>query len=249
MIKTTSLKLCSTISLALLCGGAMASITIAHEDEYYDFPTGEHEGGGVRGKGIGCVAHEAQNPQAFIPEDTQTLTVSDTPELLFYVPDVDQASTLEILLHNQNNELVSRREFSPGSQPGIVSLNLIDDTNNKILKFNNLYSWYLVQECAGVNIPKVVASGSLKRIELDQNIAQQLERASPSEKIRLYQSANIWHEAIANLARSKCDLTEKRITTKPDMKVENVDYSLELFSTSLDTYCTADLEEESMVMQ
>lgn len=249
MIKTNSLKMCGVISLALFSSGVFSGEVIANEDEYYDFPTGEHEGGGVRGKGIGCVALEAKNPQPLIPQEAPTLTLSESPELLFYVPDVDQASTLEIQLHNQDHQVVFRQEFQPGYQPGIVSLNLIDETNNNALEVNNLYSWYLVQECAGVRIPKVLANGFIKRVKLDKNLAKQLETASDLEKIRLYQSANIWHEAIANLANLKCNLTAESVTTQQWMEVENVDDSSELFSHSLDTYCATNSNLEPIVMQ
>ena len=247
MIRTTSWKLCSVISLALLFSGAISRTAIAYEDEYYDFPTGEHEGGGVRGKGIGCVALEADNPQPLIPKDTQALTVSDSPELLFDVPDLDQASTLEILLLDQNQQIVSRKEFQPGYQPGIVSMNLVDDTNNHILELDSLYSWYLVQECAGVDIPKVIAHGSFMRVELEKNLAQQLEDASAIEKVQLYQSANIWHEAIASLAQLKCDLTAKTITDQQRIEMDKIEDSSDLWSRSFDTYCANDLHAKSIV--
>ncbi|MEO0927477.1 MAG: DUF928 domain-containing protein [Cyanobacteria bacterium J06643_13] len=248
MINRNSLQLCSLIGLALLLAG-VGSPVLAGEEEYYDFPTGEHEGGGVRGKGIGCVALEANNPQPFIPQESQALTISPVPELLFYVPDVDQASTLDLLLLDQDDRVVSRTEFQPGVQPGIVSLNLVDQSNNNVLRLNSSYSWYLIQECAGHKIPKVVASGSLKRIELESSLALKLQHASLAEKIKLYQGANIWHEAIANLAQLKCSATAEPPSFQTLIEVDENYQSSNLFSQSLDTYCSANLKAESIAVQ
>ncbi|MEO1671946.1 MAG: DUF928 domain-containing protein [Cyanobacteria bacterium J06631_2] len=248
MIKSNYLKLCSSVSFTLLLG-AVASPVFASGDEYYDFPTGEHEGGGVRGKGIGCVALKTENPQPFVPQEVQALTISPAPELLFYVPDVDQASTLDLLLLNQENRVVSRTEFQPGYKPGIVSLNLVDESNNNVLQLNSSYSWYLIQECAGAKIPKVVADGSLKRIELESSFAAKLQNAPLAEKIKLYQSANIWHEAIANLAQLKCNITPDSFTAQKLVEIEQSNQSADLFTQSLDTYCSGNFKAESMAVQ
>lgn len=248
MIKSNYLKLCSSVSFTLLLV-AIASPVLANGEDYYDFPTGEHEGGGVRGKGSGCIALETENPQPFVPQEIEALTISPAPELLFFVPDVDQASTLDLLLLNQENQVVSRTEFQPGSKPGIVSLNLVDESNNNVLRLNSLYSWYLIQECVGAEIPHVVADGSVKRIELESSFAAQLQYASLEEKIKLYQSANIWHEAIANLAQLKCNQAPDGSSVQKFREIEQNDESAALFSQSLDTYCSADFQRESQVMQ
>ena len=125
MIKTDLIKLFGTLSLALLLGVAMSSSVVANDDEYYNFPTGNHEGGGVRGQATSCTA-EAENPVPLTPKNSEIFTVSESPELLFHVPDVVQASTLEIVLLNRDDEIVYRDRFESGYKPGIVSINLVD---------------------------------------------------------------------------------------------------------------------------
>ena len=251
--KINSSKLSTSIAVALLSGSAMVNPAIANENEYYSqneyysendyfyFPTGEHEGGGVRGKGIGCVALEEKNPRPFALQNQQTLTVSESPELLFYVPDVDQASTLDILLFDHDDNLVNYQEFQPGNNAGIVGINLVDESNDNALELDSSYSWYLVQECAGAVEPRVLANGSLKRVELNNSLANQLKYASPSEKAKLYRGANIWHEAISNIVRQKCGVTAENTVAQPSQKVENVDYSASLFSQSIESYCSNNL--------
>ncbi|MEL6499924.1 MAG: DUF928 domain-containing protein, partial [Cyanobacteria bacterium J06623_1] len=175
---------------------------------------------------------------------SQALTISPVPELLFYVPDVDQASTLDLLLLDQDDRVVSRTEFQPGLQPGIVSLNLVDQSNNNVLRLNSSYSWYLIQECAGHKIPKVVASGSLKRIELESSLALKLQHASLAEKIRLYQGANIWHEAIANLAQLKCRATAEPPSFQTLIEAEQGNQDSNLFFPPLDTHCATNFNAD-----
>lgn len=247
MIKTDFLKLCSRLSLALLLGIAWSNSAIANEDEYYNFPTGNHEGGGVRGQMTGC-ATEASNPVPLASKDIQT-TVSESPKLLFHVPDVIQASTLEIILLNQDSEIVYRDEFDPGYQPGIVSVDLVDHSNNRVLKIDSPYHWYLVQECEGETTPKIVAYGSLKRIELEQDLADKLDNASQLEKVKLYQSADIRHEAIANLVQLKCNVVAETKAAQKWMQVEKIDNITSLFYQSFDNYCGENLEAKSTLLQ
>ena len=245
--KINSSKLSTSIAVALLSSSAMVNPAIANDNEYYYFPTGLHEGGGVRGKGIGCVASNADNPVPLAPQNVRTLTVSESPELLFYVPDVDQASTLDIVLFDRDNNMVNRQEFPESDSSGIVSVSLVDESNNNSLELDSYYSWQLIQECAGA-FPNVLAKGSLKRIELDKNLAEKLGFASPAQNLRLYQSANIWHVASANSAEAKCDSVAQNIATPKWLNVENIDNSTQLFAQSLNGYCTNNIDLKSIVM-
>ena len=247
--KINSSKLSTSIAVALLSGSAMVNPAIANDNEYFNFPTGLHEGGGVRGRGIGCVASNANNPMPFAPQNVQTLTVSESPELLFYVPDVDQASTLDVVLFDLDNNMVNRQEFPERDSSGIVSVNLVDQSNSNGLKLDSSYTWQLIQECAGSAVPNILAEGSLKRIELDKNLAEKLEFSSPSQKVKLYQAANIWHEAIANSTELKCDSNAQNIATPKWLNVENIDDNSErLFSQSLNSYCPNNIGITSIVM-
>ena len=258
--KINSSKLSTSIAVALLSGSAMVNPAIANENEYYNqneyysendyfhFPTGQHEGGGVRGIGTGCVASNANNPMPLAPQNVRTLTVSESPELLFYVPDVDQASTLDIVLFDRDNNMVNRQEFPESDSSGIVSVSLVDESNSNGLELDSSYSWQLIQECAGYAVPNVLAKGSLKRIELDNNLAEKLGFTSPSQKVKLYQSANVWHVASANTVRQKCGVIGENTVAQPWQKVENVDDSASLFAQSIDSSCSNNLVTKSIFM-
>ena len=247
MIKPNFLNLASILSLSLLLSSAISSSAIANETDYSNFPTGRHEGGGTRGKVNSC-AIEAKNPIPLTSEDNNTLTVSDSPELFFHVPDVIQASTLNIVLLNQNDEVVYQNEFEPGDKPGLVSVHLTDNSNSNVLKVDDLYHWYLVQECDDVSTPKIVANGSLQRIELNLDLASKLKNASPLEKVKLYREANIWHEAIANLANLKCNIADQSMIAEQLIQIDNLNDNTNLLS-QFSNICPSASEAESIVMQ
>ena len=227
-------KLCQIFSLTLLFTPAMSLAAEAQGEDYYNFPTGDHEGGGVRGTLTSC-ATNANYPVALVPEAAKTLTTSPSPTLLFDVPDVIQASSLEIVLRDPDNRIVYQNGLETGYQPGIIGLNLSDESNSNALKVNNSYHWYLIQECENSAEPKIVASGSLQRVELDGELVKKINNASGIEKVKLYQEADIWHEAIANMANMKCDSEAEAVSAK--LLDEEFTSVLNLSNRSFQTYC------------
>ena len=236
MFKINYSKLCSIFSLPLLLTTVISGSAIANEDNFDLFPTGEHEGGGTRGGAIGC-AIEADNPVPLIPQNTRILTVSGSPELLFYVPDVAGASALELVLLDKDDRVVYRDELNPGYQPGIVSIDLVDRSNSDTLKIDRLYHWYLVRDCDEMPTPKIVANGSLQRVKLEPALADKLENASTIEQVKLYQKADIWHEAIVNLARLKCDLTAEKFSSQVNIDDKEIEHYTRLLIQSKENYC------------
>ena len=244
MFNGNFLKLCQILSLSIIIASAVSKIAEAEEEDYYHFPTGEHEGGGVRGTLANCAVNiNAKYPIPLVPdsEGSPTLTTSPSPELFFDIPDVVQASSLEVVLLDRNEEVVYQNSLETGYQPGIIGLNLSDDHNSNALKINDLYHWYLVQECENSSEPKIVAKGALQRIKLDRELAQKIDDASGLEKVKLYQQANIWHEAIALLAEVKCNSKSENTVSqqKLDEELDNID---SLTDRSFENYCLNDIE-------
>lgn len=237
MIKISFSKQFYSIFIALFYSAGVSNLALGNE-EFSNFPTGEHEGGGVRGELLTSCATGAKNPVPLTPQSTHALTVSAAPELLFYVPDEIQASALEMVLLDRDNRVVFQNEFKSGYQPGIVSISLLDNSNSDALEIGSLYHWYLIQDCEGVDTPDVLANGLLQRIELDRDLAHKLNNASKFEKVRLYREAKLGHEAIATLAKLECDVTAGSSLSKQWIPEENFINNLDLFSQSLNTYCS-----------
>ena len=228
-------KLGKTFSLTLLFAPVVSSVAVAQGEDYDNFPTGDHEGGGVRGALTSC-ATNANYPVPLVPEAATTLTTSPSPTLFFDVPDVVQASSLEVVLLDGDNNVVYQNELETGSQPGIIGFNLSNEGNYSALKVNNSYHWYLIQECDNSAEPNIIAKGSLQRVELDGELAKEISNASGLEKVKLYRQADIWHEAIANLANFKCNSQAESVVTQEwiDEEFTNIP---NLSNQSFQSYC------------
>ena len=238
-------KFCQIFSLTLLFASAMTGAAVAESDDYYNFPTGDHEGGGVRGASISCTTN-ANYPVPLVPQNAETLTTSSSPKLFFKVPDVVQASTLEVVLLDSKDRVVYQNGLE-SYQPGIVGLNLFDGSNSDALKVNSPYHWYLIQECSDNPEPSIVASGTLQRVELDREVARQIDNASGLEKVKLYRQAGIWHEAIANLADFKCDSEAEGLVSQQWIEEEFTDSNLS--NRDFQSYCPNDSKLDPLVMQ
>ncbi|MEO1693030.1 MAG: hypothetical protein AAFR63_16115, partial [Cyanobacteria bacterium J06631_6] len=60
-----------------------------------------------------------------------------------------------------------------------------------------------------------------------------------AEKIKLYQGANIWHEAIANLAQLKCRATAEPPSFQTLIEADQGNQDSNLFFPPLDNHCAA----------
>jgi hypothetical protein len=89
-----------------------------------------------------------------------------------------------------------------------------------------------------------VADGSIQRIKLEPDLANKLENAVQLEKVKLFQSANIWYDAIANLSQLKCNVAVETKAAQGLIQLENINDNLNLFSQSLDSYCRNNVETE-----
>ena len=238
------LKLCQIFGITLLFAPIMSSGAVAQGEDYDHFPTGDHEGGGVRGTPTICAAN-ANYPVPLVPKNVETLTASSSPTLFFDVPDVAQASTLEVVLLDRDNKVVYQNRLQ-SDRSGIIGLNLFDQSNSDALQVNNSYHWYLIQDCGSAE-PNIVANGSLQRVELDSKLTRKINNASGLEKVKLYRQANIWHEAIANLADMKCDLKTESLVSQKWIDEEFASLP-NLSNRSFQSYCLNNSELESLSM-
>lgn len=236
------LKLCQIFGITLLFAPIMSSGAVAQED-YNHFPTGDHEGGGVRGTPTICAAN-ANYPVPLVPKNVETLTASSSPTLFFDVPDVAQASTLEVVLLDRDNKVVYQNQLQ-SDRSGIIGLNLFDQSNSDALQVNNSYHWYLIQDCGSAE-PNIVANGSLQRVELDSELTQKINNASGLEKVKLYRQADIWHEAIAdlaNLCNSQTEVVSQQWIDEEFASVPNIS------NRAFQNYCFNNLDSEPLAMQ
>lgn len=226
-------RLFSIICLALLWFPGIAKFTLASEPESRGFPTGEREGGGTRGESRSRCNTSSNPPIALIPENSLGLTASASPTLFFYVPKSEESPELELVLFDENDNIVYQDTLR--NSTGIVSLSLPAAFSSDST-VEQLYEWYLI--CNSGYLPKAIESGSLQRVVLDQNLVNQLEKATPLEKVTLYQEANIWHEPLNILAKSYCDRPQdSAVASKWTELMQSAGLDA-LSQVTLDSYCS-----------
>jgi hypothetical protein len=164
-------------------------------------------GGGSRG----CIPENAENqpiqtcrpPLLALTPDGLASSAQALPSFWFYLPQIEYPDrvVLEFVLRDEDDRLVYEATFKPTHQGEITSFQLSESTTFKGLVEGKVYHWYLsVIHEAEDRAHDDVVEGWVQRVPLSPTIAQQLQQATPLEKVQIYQDANLWPEAIATIA-------------------------------------------------
>jgi hypothetical protein len=159
------------------------------------------KGGGDR-RGRCDIPKTATNQElvALVPEQGETLSITGTPTLWFYVP---YSSTTPLSARfTLRDERGQRALFDPVSipltgTPGIIGIRL-----PKTLQPGISYQWYFTILCQAETGPGV--DGWIRRVTPDAELSRQLQQLlSLQERLDLYQKANIWHDRLTLLAEQR----------------------------------------------
>lgn len=190
-------------------------------------PSGQPQGGGTRG---GCpqvnkpitalvptssdrsTSGASQNLRA-TTKTTSTSTIGLTtakhPTFWLYVPySFPSPRRVEFILKDENNKPIYQTSFLESKiSPGIVGFELPSAAPS--LEVNKVYSWQFSMYCNpekrdadedyGVDVATV--EGWIHRIKPNSSLTEQLNRATPEERVALYTKAGIWFEAVTTLAQ------------------------------------------------
>lgn len=158
----------------------------------------ETRGGGTRDEGRCPQDAKTSQPLTALSPVTETgLTVAERPTFLAYVPKTT-AQTAEFSLFEQNNKGIYQTTFPLTNTPGIVSFSL--PPNAPPLEFGKDYTWSFAMICdPKKRLQDQFVRGRIRRIELDSALMNQIEKASPKERVSLYKSAGVWYEAVFTL--------------------------------------------------
>ncbi|MDJ0581864.1 DUF928 domain-containing protein [Crocosphaera sp.] len=158
-------------------------------------------------------AHRNNNQCNFKPQELTALipqnnipgkTTATSPTLYFSVPAITANIEIEFVLRDHQDKLVQKQTFSGKGKAGIMGLELpavspISSTNS-----NSSYHWYLSVICnPGDRAYDIVVEGLLQPVPLETNLEKQLATATLEEKIKLYQTHDLWHEELETLATMK----------------------------------------------
>ncbi|MBD1834244.1 DUF928 domain-containing protein [Cyanobacteria bacterium FACHB-472] len=159
----------------------------------------ETTGGGTRDGGR-CPqdALTSEPPLTALSPVTQPgLTVAERPTFLAYVPQTT-AQTAEFSLFDQNNQGIYQTTFALTNTPGIISFSL--PPNAPPLEIGKDYTWSFAIICdPKKRLQDHFVRGRIRRIKLDSALMNQIEKATPKERVFLYRTADVWYEAVYTL--------------------------------------------------
>lgn len=127
-----------------------------------------------------------------------TLTLSEQPTFLVYVPQTSAREAEFVLTDANNTREAYYATFPLPSTPGIVSIKL--PANQLPLETGKVYKWSFAIKCnarGGDGNPVVV--GWVKRIAPNPTLVKALDQATPLERAALYGENGIWQELLTTL--------------------------------------------------
>lgn len=105
------------------------------------------------------------------------------------------------MLMDENEETVYQTNFTTNGNSGIVSIFPASSNPTKSLEIGKVYKWYfsIIRDPRDRSLDASV-TGLIKRTQPNQDLDNQLKKASPLERATLYAANNFWYDAIAALA-------------------------------------------------
>lgn len=162
--------------------------------------TGRRVAAATRG---GCFKNEQarQSIIPLIPSDADGVTTTaEYPSLLFYVPQIPEAKSLELVVQDNNFNKLHTIALTANKQSGIVRANLTSQTG-KPLALNKKYTWVFSVVCDDNSRDTDWAlQGKLQRIQPDENLNLDLETAAPQEQVEIYVENKLWENALRTVA-------------------------------------------------
>lgn len=137
------------------------------------------------------------------------LTTAKHPTFWLYVPySFPSPRRIEFTLKDENDKPIYQTSFLESKiSPGIVGFELPSVAPS--LEVNKVYYWQFSMYCNpekpsavedfGVEVATV--QGGIHRIKPNSSLSEQLNRATPEERVALYTKAGIWFEAVTTLAQ------------------------------------------------
>ncbi|GGA23954.1 DUF928 domain-containing protein [Okeania sp. KiyG1] len=153
-------------------------------------------------------------PNPEIDKNKVQLTVAKSPQIFMYVPPTS-AELMQILIKKEDGvtDIYRTEPINIPAKSGVIAIS-IPEAEAK-LEIGKNYRWIIRVICN----PKkrrddLVASGWLRRIEPNSNLADRLKNAEKNEYPSIYASNGIWLDAVKNLA-------ELRLAEPDNLELEN----------------------------
>ena len=170
------------------------------------------QGGATRGEvcfqGGGTVT-------ALVPPSIVGQTGTAYPTLVWYMPK-SSASNVELVLQDAKQQEIYSSKYTLAKSadgvvvgtPGVMSLPLPAFANLSPLEIDQEYYWKLRLICPSDSSDSsndIVVGGSIVRVKPDSTLTQNLQRATPQDRVALYANAGLWYETVATLVELRRD--------------------------------------------
>jgi hypothetical protein len=131
-------------------------------------------------------------------------TLTGHPTFWFYIPyETRSVNRGEFVIENEQGEAetVWKVDFKMPKTPGLVKVSI--PPTAKPLEVNKTYRWNMIVHCnseQASNQSYVFETGIVQRID-DPALQNQLNAATPEEKLAVYANRRVWYDATTNLAQ------------------------------------------------
>lgn len=123
------------------------------------------------------------------------LTSVANPTFLFYVP-YDSELPIDFILQNGSGKTLYKSSYTAdGKRSRFIRLSV---PTTLPLKVGQYYKWYLIVDCG--NTASLGVDGWVQRITLAPKLKQQLQQATPQQRVALYAANGIWYDAVSTVA-------------------------------------------------
>ena len=199
---------------------------------------GKRIGAGTRGPGSCALVPETVAAQS---KTVLGLTVAEHPILLFYVPE-NSGQKLEFALVDPTNDQKYETSIATPSTDGIVSVHFSKIKNLPPLEVGKNYQWYFSIVCNSDDRSQdETVEGFVQRVKPDADLANDLQQATPRDRVSVYVVNDIWYDSLATLAQLR--------QSSPNDASLTEDWVNLLGSIGLDDIATEPLVQSSRVKQ
>ena len=197
----------------------------------------------LAGRGSNCPKSN-KSLLALVPKWHLALTVNESPNLWFYVPySPDVIKSAELTLWDEEQNKISEIVYSIQNTPGIAQINVPEKLLEVDKRYKVGFSITCYKQDDGIETTNIlpVVETWLKRVDLDNNLANQVKTATPREKYTLYAANGIWYEALTELIELKESQNNDEQVTKDwqDLLNQSEVNLPELISEPIVSCCTA----------
>jgi hypothetical protein len=143
-------------------------------------------------------------PRKFKPELTKVwgLTANEHPTLWFYNPYAQDAiARIDFVLRDRDNSVdrvVYQSSIQSPRNPGIMNVTLPETSES--LAIDKLYQWELKLTMKRQRDRVVSVKGWIQRVDLDPQLSDRINEASPDRQATLYAENGLWYDALSTLA-------------------------------------------------